>query len=143
MPSPNENGAELMSAYLDAELDEAEASAVENMLEQSAEARKELEDLKQVMALVGGLPDVEAPEDFIEKLNRRIRRKQLLQPEAASKFASIAMPFQVLSIIVILVVAALYMMAELDRKPASLERDPKVTVPAESDGSEAPQGPVH
>jgi anti-sigma factor RsiW len=143
MPSPNENGAELISAYLDAELDEAESSAVENMLEQSAEARAELEELRKVVALVGGLPDVEAPEDFIEKLNRRLRRKQMLQPEATSKFASIAMPFQVLSIIVILVVAALYMMAELDRKPATLERDPSVNAPAEPGDVEEPHTPIH
>jgi anti-sigma factor RsiW len=142
MAAPNENGAELISAYLDAELDEAESSAVKNMLEQSAEARAEFEELRKVVALVGALPDVEAPPDFIEKLNRRLRRKQMLQPEAVSKFAAIALPFQVLSIIVILVVAALYMMAELDRKPASLERDPKVNAPAESDGEE-PHEPIH
>jgi anti-sigma factor RsiW len=143
MPSSNENGAELMSAYLDAELDEAESEAVQSMLEQSAEARAELEELRKVVALVSGLPPVEAPEDFVDKLNRRIKRKQVLQPEAASKFAAIAMPFQVLSITVILVVAALYMMAELDRKPASLERDPNVTAPAEPDDTEEPAIPVH
>jgi anti-sigma factor RsiW len=143
MPSPNDNGAELISAFLDAELDEAESEAVQSMLEQSAEARAELEELRKVVALVGALPDVEAPEDFIEKLNRRLRRKQMLQPDAASKFAAIAMPFQVLSIIVILVVAAMYMMTELDRKPATLERDPKVVAPAESDGSEEPHAPIH
>lgn len=143
MSSSNENGAELISAYLDAELDESEAEAVQSMLEQSAEARAELEELRKVVALVSALPQVEAPEDFVEKLNRRIKRKQVLQPEAGSKFAAIAMPFQVLSIIVILVVAALYMMAELDRTPSSLERDPNVTAPAEPDASLEAEAPVH
>jgi anti-sigma factor RsiW len=143
MSAPKENGAELISAYLDAELDPAESEAVESMLSQSAEARAELEELRKVVALVGALGDVEAPEDFYEKLNRRLRRKQMLQPEAASKFAAIAMPFQVLSIIVILVVAALYMMAELDRKPTTIERDPKVNASPESSGEGEPRAPIH
>jgi anti-sigma factor RsiW len=143
MSAPKENGAELISAYLDAELDDAESEAVESMLSQSAEARAELEELRKVVALVSALPDVEAPEDFIEKLNRRMRRKQMLQGEAGSKFAAIAMPFQVLSIIVILVVAALYMMTELDRKPVTLERDPKVNAEPESLDDAEPREPIH
>jgi ferric-dicitrate binding protein FerR (iron transport regulator) len=131
--SSNDNGAELMSAYLDAELDKDSVEAFESMLEESEEARQELEDLRKVVALVGGLPKVDAPEDFYEKLNRRLRRRQLLAPEAASKLAMIAIPFQVLSIIVILVVAALYMMAELERRPTTLERDPAVTSPVDAD----------
>jgi anti-sigma factor RsiW len=143
MSAPKENGAELISAYLDAELDPAESEAVESMLSQSAEARAELEELRKVVALVGALPDVEAPEDFIEKLNRRLRRKQMLEPEAASKFAAIAMPFQVLSILVILVVAAMYMMAELDRKPTTLERDPKVNAQPEPGNEAEPREPIY
>ena len=139
MTSSNDNGAELMSAYLDAELDKDSVEAFESMLEQSEDARQELEDLRKVVALVGGLPKVDAPEDFYEKLNRRLRRRQMLTPETASKIAMIAIPFQVLSIIVILVVAALYMMAELDRRPTTLERDPAVTSPVDPGEREGPR----
>ncbi len=129
MATPKESSAEMISAYLDAELDADEAEAFESMLAESPAVREEFEDLQKVVSLMGGLQDIEAPEDFVEKLNRRLRRRQMLQPQTASKFALIALPFQVLSIIVILVVAALYMMAELDDKPAALERDPSVAVP--------------
>lgn len=128
MSTPKQSSAEMISAYLDAELDEHESEAFESMLAESPDVRKELEDLQQIVSLVGGLAEPRAPEDFVEKLKRRLRRRQLLEPQTGSKLAMIAIPFQVLSIIVILVVAALYMMAELDKKPASMERDPTVGV---------------
>lgn len=135
MATPKESSAEMISAYLDAELDADEAEAFESMLAESPVVREELEDLQKVLSLMGGLEEIEAPEDFVEKLNRRLRRRQMLQPQTASKFALIALPFQVLSILVILVVAALYMMAELDKKPAALERDPGVSAPKDLDPS--------
>lgn len=137
MATPKESSAEMISAYLDAELDADEAQAFESMLAESPAVREEFEDLQKVVSLMGGLQDIEAPEDFVEKLNRRLRRRQMLQPQTASKFALIALPFQVLSIIVILVVAALYMMAELDDKPAALERDPSVAAPKTPGSSNA------
>ena len=115
-----QSSAELMSAYLDAELDAAEAEAFESFLAESPDARAELEDLRRVMTLVSALPHVEAPEDFYEKLSRKMRRKQLLAPEGAL-MGLVSLPFQVLSIVVILTVAALYMMAQLEQAPRGIE----------------------
>jgi anti-sigma factor RsiW len=130
MPSP-EQSAELMSAYLDAELDGSEAEAFDSMLADSPELASELEDLRKVMQLVSALPEVHAPEDFADKVARRLRRRQMLAPDGAL-LGLISLPFQVLSIIVILTAAALYMMAQLDRKPDKIERDrPPVQTPAE------------
>jgi anti-sigma factor RsiW len=113
-----------MTAYLDAELSADEAKAFESLLADDPAARSELEELKKVMALVSSLPDVEAPPDFAEKVARRVRRRQLLAPDSAL-LGLVSLPFQVLSIIVILAAAALYMMAQLDRQPVEdkLERD--------------------
>ncbi len=123
MNLPKETGTDLVSAYLDDELEATDAQAFEDLLESSPEVQEELEDLRKVISLVGGLGDVAAPEDFYDKLNRRLRRKQLMEPRTSSKLAMVAIPFQVLSILVILTVAALYMMAELDGAPASIERE--------------------
>lgn len=123
MTLPNEHGADLASAYLDDELAEPDAKAFEDLLETSPEALEELEDLRKVISLVGGLREVEAPEDFYDKLSRRLRRRQLLEPKTGSWITALAVPFQVLSILVILTVAALYMMAELDGAPESIERE--------------------
>lgn len=134
MTLPKETGTDLVSAYLDDELEATDAQAFEDLLESSPEVQEELAELRKVISLVGGLGKVEAPDDFYDKLNRRLRRKQLLEPQTQSKLALVAVPFQVLSILVILTVAALYMMAELDGAPASIERElPTVPGAFESD----------
>ena len=84
--SPN-TGTDLVSAYLDDELEPADAQAFESLLDSSPAVQEELADLQKVISLVSGLGDVEAPEDFYEKLNRRIRRRQIMQPQTGSKLA--------------------------------------------------------
>lgn len=113
----------MVSAYLDDELEPDDAKAFEDLLESSPEVAEELADLQKVISLVGGLGEVSAPEDFYEKLNRRLRRRQIMQPQANSWLSMVAVPLQLLSILVILAVAALYMMSELDAAPASIERE--------------------
>ena len=120
--SPN-TVTDMASAYLDDELEPADAKAFEDLLESSPEVAEELAELQRVISLVGGLGDVQAPEDFYEKLNRRLRRRQIMQPQTTSWLSMVAVPLQLLSILVILAVAALYMMSELDAAPASIERE--------------------
>lgn len=132
----------MMSAYLDAELAADEAEEFESMIAADPATRSELEDLRKVMALVASLPEVEAPPDFAEKVTRRVRRRQLLAPEGAL-LGLVSMPFQVLSMIVILAAAALYMMAQLERRPTKIERDrSSVQMPGEdAPGSATPGEP--
>ena len=113
----------MASAYLDDELEPADAQAFEDLLESSPEVAEQLADLQKVISLVGGLGDVQAPEDFYEKLNRRLRRRQIMQPQTTSWLSWVALPLQLLSVLVILTVAALYMMSELESAPASIERE--------------------
>lgn len=123
MAFPREDRAATMSAYLDAELPPGEAEAFEAYLASSPEAQAELDELRKMLSLVGGLSTAAAPEDFYEKLSRRLRRRALLAPENLW-LTSVALPFQVFSIVVILVVAGLYMMAQLEDQPGSLQREP-------------------
>jgi anti-sigma factor RsiW len=139
MATPNDSSAraadesaELMSAYLDAELDPAQVQEFERYLDESPEARSELEDLRQVMALVGSLRPVEAPQDFYEKLSRRLRRRQGLHRDLGL-LALVTLPFQVICIIVILTIAALHMMAQLEETPQAVERDPASDSQRDSD----------
>jgi anti-sigma factor RsiW len=132
-----ESSAEMLSAYLDEELEDGEREALEDLLRDSPEAREELDDLRRIVSLVGNLPAVEAPPDFYEKLSKRLRRKQLLRPDNPL-LTLISLPFQVLSILVILAVAALYMMAQLEQAPRTIERDPALSGPADpGPGSQA------
>ena len=108
----------------------------DSMLAESPELQSELEDLRKVMQLVSALPDVEAPPDFADKVTHRLRRRQMFAPDSAL-LGLISLPFQVLSIIVILTAAGLYMMAQLERQPAAkIERD-ATPVHAPADHGEA------
>ena len=130
------NAAELMSAYVDGELDPTQAAEFESYLASSPEAREQLEDLQKLVRLVGGLPSVEAPPDFYDKVAKRLRRRQIFKRDDFA-LNLISLPFQVLSILVILAVAALYMLAELERQPSTgLERDPAAQHP-KKEGKEA------
>jgi len=64
----------LLDAYLDDELTATERSAVESLLERRSDARAELAAIDRVRSLVRGLPQVEPPFGFYERLVRSSRR---------------------------------------------------------------------
>lgn len=138
MPATKDTSAELMTAYLDAELAEEDAAAFEEQLANDPDAMSEVEQLRQVMSLVSSLPEIHAPPDFYEKVSKRVRRRQLFASE--NVWTLVSMPFQVLSIIVILAVAALNMMAQLEQKPQKLA--PEKIIGTGKPGADAPQGPA-
>ncbi|HLT36515.1 MAG TPA: hypothetical protein VK034_09515, partial [Enhygromyxa sp.] len=78
------------------------------------------------------LPDVEAPPDFYEKVSKKLRRRRA-GGEAAVGLVSL--PFQVLSIIVIMMIAATYLMLEIEREDAQIEKDPSAAEAQEQAGS--------
>lgn len=56
---------ELLSAYMDGELDQREWALLEARLTSEPELRARLEALRQTVSLVGALPQVQAPRNFI------------------------------------------------------------------------------
>ncbi len=140
MSKPETNNEALMSAFLDKELDAGEEKELQEMLAGSPEAQKELGALQNMLRLVKGLPEVQAPPDFYEKVAKKIRRRKWLRGEY---LIALAMPFQILSVLVILLVAAIYMMLHLDFDAGrrKLERDPTVpqSQPAAEAGGAAPK----
>jgi anti-sigma factor RsiW len=78
---------ESLVAYLDGELDEEAARALEAKLNRNATTRREVEALKQTWELLDYLPRPQAPEDFthrtLEKLDTRelatVRRRRWLR----------------------------------------------------------------
>ena len=121
-PSPTDADA-LMSAYLDQQLAPEEAAKVEKLLAESPEAREELDGLQSMLKLVKGLPEVVAPPDFYEKIAKKVRKRR----GRLEVLWMLALPFQVLIVVLILVVAVTYMLLHLDNDPSvKLERDPTV-----------------
>lgn len=125
MAKPETDNEALLSAYLDEELDPEEKSRVDALLATSPEVQKELSGLQNVLRLVKSLPEEQAPPDFYEKVAKKIRRRNWLRGEW---LVALSLPFQILSVLVILAVAVVYMMLHLDGDIArgKLERDPTV-----------------
>lgn len=120
-----DNAEELLSAYLDEEIDAESKRKLEAMLASSPEAQKELSGLQSVLRLVKALPEEQAPPDFYEKVAKKIRRRKWLRGEY---LVALSLPFQILNVVVILAVAVVYMMLHLDIDTGKrkLERDPTV-----------------
>jgi anti-sigma factor RsiW len=113
--------AELMTAYLDDALEGKDAESFEKLLEESPETRREFEDLQKVLSIVRDLPEVEAPPDFYENVAKKLRRRR---GEGEGVMSVLTLPFQVISVFVIMVIAATYLMIEIDRDNAKIEKDP-------------------
>ncbi|HEX6986773.1 MAG TPA: RseA family anti-sigma factor, partial [Planctomycetaceae bacterium] len=75
-PSPDD----LLSAYHDGELSPAEREAAERLLEESADARAELEDYRALSELLRGQPSEHAPAGLHAAVMRRIERESAAAP---------------------------------------------------------------
>jgi anti-sigma factor RsiW len=63
---------DVLSAYLDGELDDAERAAVEARLEQSVEWRDELAEVRAARDALRGLPERDAPAGFWDAVHARV-----------------------------------------------------------------------
>lgn len=122
--------AELMTAYLDDALEGEDAKSFEKLLDESPEARREFEDLQKVLSIVRDLPEVEAPPDFYEQVAKKLRRRR----GGGDAMSVVSLPFQVISVFVIMVIAATYLMIEIDRENAQIEKDPSAAKAQERAG---------
>lgn len=75
---------ELLSAYLDGELSEAERQGVEQRLRSDPEARRTLDGLRKAAAAMQSLPRGRAPAELAEAVRARLERRALLEPATAS-----------------------------------------------------------
>ncbi|MHC4696492.1 MAG: hypothetical protein ACYTFA_07115 [Planctomycetota bacterium] len=69
---------ELLSAYLDGEVDSREAKLVEGVLGKDESARRLLDELRQTANVVSSLPRHDAPKSIADDLWSRIERNELL-----------------------------------------------------------------
>jgi hypothetical protein len=69
---------ELLSAYMDGELDSEESQRVERLLQADPEARRLLEELRRSVSAVSSLPRHPAPDAIAEEVRLHIERSALL-----------------------------------------------------------------
>lgn len=133
MNEPNTDDDRTMSAYLDEELSPEARARVDALLEQSPEAKADIESLRSMMRVVASLDAPRAPENFLDKLDRRIRRRR---SEISDRLANsmISLPLQLLCILVILVGATIKLMGVIEESRPALEPS-SATAPASRDPS--------
>lgn len=131
----SDSKAELVTDYLDDALEAGEAESFEQLLASSPETKREVEELRRMLTLVRELPPVEAPPDFYENLAKKLRRRR---GPMGGTVGVVTMPLQVLSILVIMVIAATYLLLEIEGEDARLEKDPSAEQ-AEVEGDTLPR----
>ncbi len=97
----SDNDLELLSAYLDGALSEAERAALEKRLQDEPDLRRELARLRATVDLVGTLPTLTAPRDFT--LSRRMARRPSVWTSASFSALSAAA-----AVILLVIGAALF-----------------------------------
>ena len=102
MNEPNTTDDRTLSAYLEEELSPEARAKVDALLEQSPEARADLESIRSMMRVVASLDTPRAPDNFLDKLDRRIRRRRTAMSDRLAN-SMISLPLQLLCILVILV----------------------------------------
>ncbi len=70
---------ELLSEYLDGQLDKEQEALVKDHLLLCGDCRDEFESMKAVVREIGSLDTVKAPDDFLESLHGRIKRDSWFQ----------------------------------------------------------------
>lgn len=82
-----------LSAYLDGELSEEERAEVRAWVEQYADARALLDELRATVEVLGSLPRAEASGEMLEGLRSRLERRALLDelPESAGEETPVPM----------------------------------------------------
>lgn len=122
---PAQIGAETLSAYLEQNLAPQDQARIEAELQSSPQAARELQELQTMLSAMASMPSVPAPKGFSDRLFRSIRRRRWLEDDRFQSQA--ALVFQILSIIVVIGIAAAYMIAQTehdDRRILQIEANP-------------------
>jgi hypothetical protein len=105
---------EMLSRYLEEDLDQDERVAVEALLKEQPEIRAELEGLRQTLSLMQRLPPLEAPPDFVQQVKRKVRRQKRIRIDQQPQFRT---PYEILGIILVILMLVLYLLIQQHDTP--------------------------
>lgn len=103
---------ELLSEYLEGELDEEKASQVADHLSSCEECRAEHDALKKTINVISSLTSVKAPDDFAQKVQKRLRRRVRHRWDRQSPLEQ-KIPYETICLIMLAILAALYIILYL------------------------------
>lgn len=119
----------LFNAYFDGELTQAERVAFEARLEGDAAMRREYDAFLRVVGGVRALPFEFAPDDFVERVQSRIRKRSKGRFFADNYLNTSRVPYEVIALVMMVVMAAAYMMMEAPRDAALIGADVTIDSP--------------
>jgi len=126
----------LFNAYLEGDLDGGEREDFARRLETDAEFRKSWEQFENIMGGIRRLPMEFAPDDFVNRVQGRIRSRSNGRFFADNMLFRATMPYEVVAVVMMIVMATTYLFfgAPNDVKMhdvKDLERPPSLNTPAQ------------
>ena len=107
---------ELLSRYLEGDLDENQQEEVQHLLEDEA-YREDLDFLKRTLSCLGQMSTVEAPPDFAKKVRHRVRRVRIKRRMKENQQNKFFQSYGLLVGIVVAIAVVLYLMFQLALVP--------------------------
>lgn len=121
--SPEEERDLLFNAYFEGELTPKEVADFEAQLEDDLEFAQAYESFTLVMGGLRELPFEFAPDDFVDRVQSRIRSRSRGRFFAENYLYRNRVPYEVIAIVMIVIMAAAYMMMENPRDVALRDAD--------------------
>ncbi len=102
----------LFNAYLDDELSERERDEFNARLRDDPEFKRAYDGFVGVMQVVRALPFEFAPDDFVDKVQGRIRQRSRGRFFAENFLTQARLPYEVVAVVMMIVMAAVYLLME-------------------------------
>lgn len=119
----------LFNAYFEGELTGDERADFDSRLERDDSFRRSYDEFVDIMGGLRSLPFEFAPDDFVERVTSRIRTRSRGRFFTENYLYGTRVPYEVIAIVMIIVMAASYMLVEAPRdrdlKTADLTIDAK------------------
>lgn len=128
-------------AYLEGDLTPGEREAFEAELDDDAELRADYETFADIMGASQSLPFEFAPDDFVERVQSRIRSRSAGRFFEERWLHSTRVPYEAIAVVMIAIMAAAYILMGAP-SDAGLKGMPDVEVPLETPAKDrAPAAP--
>lgn len=123
----------LFNAYFEGDLTEDEREAFDLRLEQDEVFRDSYNEFVEIMGGLRDLPFEFAPDDFVDKVQSRIRHRSRGRFFAENFLTSYRFPYEVIAAVMMIVMATAYMMMEAPHDAELRGADLTIDAPSELD----------
>jgi hypothetical protein len=125
----------MFNAYYEGDMTQDEREDFEGRLERDDMFRKDYEDFLSVVGGLRSLPFEFAPDNFVEKVQSRIRTRSAGRFFAENYLTSTHVPYEVIALVMIIVMTSAYMMMEAPRDKALTNADVTIDSPRQLENS--------